>query len=155
MKTLLLSLTLLATTAGLARASGYDDGLADGRASCALPVQRLNPNDLADENKFPDNPNAFIPPKAPNDTVAGYEDGYRVGATECGQAAAKLASHIDASWSCLQASEEMDASILGSGVGAKSVDAGKAALMSCISANRDLPSTCFGQWVYCFHRKLE
>jgi hypothetical protein len=139
--------------AGLpALADTYESGLAEGRGSCQFVVKQLDPQDLADQNEFPNNPHAYIPMVSPNPIVVGYADGLRIGMQECSQAAVQLAHFPKASYSCLQSNEGTDAALLGIAAGETRKEAASRALLKCLERNKDLPSYCFQTWVYCFKR---
>jgi hypothetical protein len=155
MKLALLTLALLFPLRSVpARASVYDDGIADGRATCGFFQKTVDPDDVANVHDFHDDPHRFLWPASPNYRVVGYDEGYAIGQGECGRAAVLLANQPKAAWACVMSIEEAELTIVGTGAGATSKEAARATVLACAKGNPQNPTSCFDRWIQCFHRQI-
>jgi len=151
----LIFVCLLPALNASAEGGGFDDGIADGRASCDFIVKQVNPNDVANVKNFHDDPHRYISPPSINYRVVGYVDGYNIGVAECGRAAVMMANNPKAAWTCLMPIEEASLSIVGTGTGDTGLAGAKVAVLSCTKGNPENPTSCFDNWIYCFHRNIQ
>lgn len=142
--------TLLTLTATAAHADALSAALRDGRESCGLKYELVNPNDLASKKDFPGVPFAPIP--GLSYSVIGEYHYFRKGSIECGQAAAALVKRPNEAVACITTHGYDQPRIPGGiVVGADAKKAAHALVKRCV-ADVKYVSPCLSEWIVCFNR---
>jgi len=135
-----------------AHADPFSDGIHNGRESCGLQFQLMNPNDFAKKTDFPSFP-FYSPLPPPMSTVLVTEaDYYREGALECGQAASSLVKQPNATVACVMTSGPAWPRILGSVITAPNNAVASAKVVKACVADLGFVKQCLETWIACFNR---
>lgn len=144
-------LPLLALTAVTAHADYFTDALRDGRETCQLRYDVVNPNDVAKIADFPGVP--YAPTPGISSHVVGQWHYYHEGQLECGSASAALVWNPGADVACVMSSGPYEPYLMGGVVVGSTPDAAAATLVKKCVASERFVSPCLGQWIACFNRK--